>query len=626
MKTNTKNIWLRMYTGVALVSAVAAATSARGEVPYEIGCDGGECGGSGATLCGYRDYAYPVADVDGRLTDVYIGTDDPHVADYADVCAPGGWTFAIESAGFGNHEPGKTDHGLFSTYTGNDGHWVIHFSDDTPGDGVLGTGLPGAFTFGFNHTRPSHDVGWQATGSNGSAEEDWTYPVGLGVGPVHGPAWPAVFCDGAESGGEGTHDYEYLVEDHDLSLTDLYIGTDDPNAANYTNISMPPDWSLAIEADPFPIDHDPQKTAHGSDSPNPGLNLDLVIHFTGPAGLPDGKFRFGFDHPWPSHDVGWRAVDNGGEETAEDWSFPVGMGAGPVHAPYDPPRIVCDGAESSGTGTVSCDANPRDYAYLATDPHGELSDVYISTFDQSDDEYESICVPPGWSFAIEADPFPIEYGSRKTPHGGTVSCTPCSDGRSVIHFSGPPGLPNRAFAFGFNCARPSKDAGWRAVGHVLTMQEDWSESVGLGVGPIHSPARQSGECGCPGDIDGSGVVDLDDLCGFVGVLLSAPDDPCGDIDLFALANGLDIQPFVDLILANDGAGTSCEPCACDADLTGDGLCDPNDIPGLIACMGDPTPPGCEQADLNCDGKVDDADVDSLTCQMQYGCQHPSCCP
>jgi hypothetical protein len=67
-----------------------------------------------------------------------------------------------------------------------------------------------------------------------------------------------------------------------------------------------------------------------------GANLPFVIHWSGPAGLPGGVFTFGFDHPWPSHDVGWRHIDGVGT-TAENWAMPVGGGLGPVHAPLETP-------------------------------------------------------------------------------------------------------------------------------------------------------------------------------------------------------------------------------------------------------------------------------------------------
>jgi hypothetical protein len=610
-------------------------------VAYEIGCDGLESGGTGTTTCGTRQYTYPVTDVDGKLKDVYIATDDPYLSSYSNVCLPSGWSYTIVDNWFGNHEPSKTTHGSTSAFTDNRGQWLIHFSDDTPGGGLSGTGLPSAFTFGFDHARPSHDVGWRAVGGTGAGmtdwslpfssgggpvhgptfplvycqgtecggdgdtqyqyriedhsetltdfyvatddpqetnyanvhlptgwsfsveadtypinhepgrtnhesiatfngnagrwaihfsgppvaggvvivgfdhsapshdvgwrvvdlggastvTEDWSFPVGRGVGPLHGPAVPVVICDGTASGGGGSREYEYLVEDHSLSLTDLYIATDGANPVLYQNRLMPADWTLTVESDAFPIDHDVDESPHGSVSEQRGENFVLnVLHFRDYSpgeGLPDGKARFGFDFAllgWQPHDVGWRAVDSGGSRiTAGNWQFPVGLGVGPVHTPKESPSVGCDGTESTGTGSVSCDGIPRRYSYPVVDPHGEVSDVYIGTADPHLVDYSNFCMPAGWSFAIESNSFGVGKGVHKSAHGSPASVR-VSTAAHLVHFSGPAGLPGGSFTFGFDNPRGSIDYGWHVAGMALDYDEIWSNKpVGAGEGPVHGP-------------------------------------------------------------------------------------------------------------------------------------------
>ncbi len=65
---------------------------------------------------------------------------------------------------------------------------------------------------------------------------------------------------------------------------------------------------------------------------------------------------------------------------------------------------------------------------------------------------------------------------------------------------------------------------------------------------------------CPGDMDGTGTVDYaTDLDLFVAALLSDDPHPCADVNEDENVNGLDVQPFVDRVLANGGAGTACNP-------------------------------------------------------------------
>ena len=151
-------------------------------------CDGTESGGTGVNSCGPPlRYAYPVLDAGGiGLTELRIGTCDGNPANYTNVCMPASWTMTIEPEGL-SHYSGKTPHGQVSpTVDGLCTHLII-FS---------GPMLGAPFTFGFDNAKPSHDVDWDRQSSMGSAAANWSEPVGLGLGPVHGPrTWsiPAVY-------------------------------------------------------------------------------------------------------------------------------------------------------------------------------------------------------------------------------------------------------------------------------------------------------------------------------------------------------------------------------------------------------------------------------------------------
>ena len=154
-----------------------------------------------------------------------------------------------------------------------------------------------------------------------------------------------VECDGMESTGSGAVDsscdpgprmYAYPVTDPNGNMTDVYIGTDDCNAGNYSAVCMPANWSFTVER--LTQDHYPEKTPHEDHSPGPEGHCRCQIHWNGPAGLPWNEeaeanfFRFGFNSKQPSHDVGWQTVDGVGS-VDENWAGAVGAGTGPVHGP-----------------------------------------------------------------------------------------------------------------------------------------------------------------------------------------------------------------------------------------------------------------------------------------------------
>lgn len=153
------------------------------------------------------------------------------------------------------------------------------------------------------------------------------------------------------------------------------------------------------------------------------------------------------------------------------------------------PGVGCDGTESTGSGSVKlCDAATRDYAYPVTDPARNMTDVYIGTDDPTPGNYTSVCMPPGWTFAIEMNNQGIKHDPLKTPHGETSF--PSGFCSFMIHFNHGEvggGLPGGAWTFGFDNHNPSHDVGWVAADSNVASETYWSQPVGGGRGPVHAP-------------------------------------------------------------------------------------------------------------------------------------------
>lgn len=83
---------------------------------------------------------------------------------------------------------------------------------------------------------------------------------------------------------------------------------------------------------------------------------------------------------------------------------------------------------------------------------------------------------------------------------------------------------------------------------------------------------------CPGDTDGSEVVNINDLDEFVSALLGITPNPCADVNVDTRTDGLDIRNMISLVLAPGGFGTSCLPPA-QIDISRcDNAAPPNDCP------------------------------------------------
>ena len=174
----------------------------------------------------------------------------------------------------------------------------------------------------------------------------------------------SVICDGRDTlppwncgpGGAAANNYFYKItapsQPPQEVLLDIYVGTDDLNAANYTNVTMPPGWIFQVLAAsppfyPNPLNHYTGFTKKTFVSAGPNGTCPGYVYWScQQSPVPTGNF--GYDHPWTGHDVGWE-VDSQlppypppGAITisVENWQAPIGMGYGPVHGPslqyYEP--------------------------------------------------------------------------------------------------------------------------------------------------------------------------------------------------------------------------------------------------------------------------------------------------
>lgn len=108
----------------------------------------------------------------------------------------------------------------------------------------------------------------------------------------------------------------------------------------------------------------------------------------------------------------------------------------------------------------------------------------------------------------------------------------------------------------------------------------------------------------PGDLDGNGSVDLDDLAVFIEVLLGVDAIPkhiaIADMNGSGTADGLDVQPFIDAFLGPRLRG----------DLDDNGEVNTEDIPLFVLVLLDPTtyPDLIAVADMNYDGTANGLDI------------------
>jgi hypothetical protein len=154
----------------------------------------------------------------------------------------------------------------------------------------------------------------------------------------------AVVCNGTESGGNGPRNYWYEVTiPAGVTFEDLEVGTCDPALGNYGAVLaaqwlggawVPLPWQWQLQAASWP-DHRP-KTAHGGGPVAPNGNCTNQVAWWG-SPLGAGRYGFGYNHPYRSHDVSWYLSPGVAQV---NWNAVVGMGQGPVHGPIPEPASL----------------------------------------------------------------------------------------------------------------------------------------------------------------------------------------------------------------------------------------------------------------------------------------------
>lgn len=156
-------------------------------LPTQIKCIGKVCGGAGGTLqCGSPlnqngRYVYRVIPGTNVSVDsVEIGTDINNLALYTSICAPPGWF--IQSI-----DPIARAHGAFTAH-GSIGTISSQCQFIIKWQGAANP-QSSAFELGFQVLNSApHDVSWHSLSGGGvDRTSNWSFPVGKGTGPVHGP-------------------------------------------------------------------------------------------------------------------------------------------------------------------------------------------------------------------------------------------------------------------------------------------------------------------------------------------------------------------------------------------------------------------------------------------------------
>ncbi|MCP4632816.1 MAG: T9SS type A sorting domain-containing protein [candidate division Zixibacteria bacterium] len=214
------------------------------------------------------------------------------------------------------------------------------------------------------------------------------------------------------------------------------------------------------------------------------------------------------------------------------------------------------GTVSGGSGIVSCDECPRNYAYEIKSPcmGGAISEILIGTSTAQD--YSNICVPPGWNYSLIEIPNSdnLMACTCLTPIG-SFSEGPDTVNSYYIHIYNVNGnsiTDCDSFSVGFDHPLSPNDVGWEwTISNCNTscpilmeragassssrsvfesLGSNWGEPVGLGSGPVHAPRYP--------------FIDGDDQCGH-GLWGSLEDeDECFDGYVDHYNGGCDSEPPV----------------------------------------------------------------------------------
>jgi hypothetical protein len=165
---------------------------------------------------------------------------------------------------------------------------------------------------------------------------------------------PMVRSFGYQCGGSAIPRYCYPIDSVSYPMVEFRVGTNDLERDHYWNVRMPEGWQFEI--DDTPMNHAcGEFTPIGEESIGPcwSLTPGSARWWTDDPAYAVEIFTFGFDHLWPPEDVGWSLTTRRPGPPPEFfvfapfWDAPVGMGEGPLHAPY-PPEYACFEHEQCG--------------------------------------------------------------------------------------------------------------------------------------------------------------------------------------------------------------------------------------------------------------------------------------
>ena len=180
----------------------------------------------------------------------------------------------------------------------------------------------------------------------------WLVMVAILLFAVVAPSTAAtsVTCNGTLCGGTGIRDFQYNVADtgtfSEFAVGAYLFGYDWPGA----DWLMPAGWSHEVVSETA-YQHSQYLTPHGQISSGAYDWWSQYIRWWGPA-ISSGSFGYNF-RPlggFLTYDSGWSVGT-----ARENWLAPVGMGAGPVHAPSyvpEPSSLLALGSGLAGLGGV----------------------------------------------------------------------------------------------------------------------------------------------------------------------------------------------------------------------------------------------------------------------------------
>lgn len=150
---------------------------------------------------------------------------------------------------------------------------------------------------------------------------------------------PTVVYNGTEAGCDGPRKYTYNVESKDSPIMEFQVSTGDLDIHHYMNILMPEGWNFAVGMLGDGL------SCYGTCSEIGGratllkhLTDNCIVWSTDDPKLAITSFTFGFDHSWSARDAAWFLSDEKETTYEESCLDPVGLGTGPVHAPFTSPE------------------------------------------------------------------------------------------------------------------------------------------------------------------------------------------------------------------------------------------------------------------------------------------------